>query len=115
MSTDYQQEYLALCRHLSKLYNQTVDLTSILFLVGMQEYGQLARSFDKDIKLNLIKLGACKLLSIKAYYSYQGCDQSGWPVYSRVPDRPPLQEKQQDEILKQAAIIYFDKTFNSFK
>ena len=51
----------------TKLSNQfadgdTLDLDGIIYLIGVQELGQLHRRFKIDHKLDLMHIAICKLL-----------------------------------------------------
>jgi hypothetical protein len=50
-----------------KLSNQfadgdRLDLDSIIYLIGVQELGQVHQKFKKDLKLDLMQIAICKLL-----------------------------------------------------
>jgi len=39
----------------------TLDLDAIIYLIGVQELGQLDREYKKDDKIGLIHIAICKL------------------------------------------------------
>lgn len=87
----------------------TLDLNAIIFLVGVQELGQGAREFKKDEKVNLMHIGICVLLLPFGYYKEQGRDADGWPHFERVKDLPPLGPEEQERLMKEAVLAYFDE------
>ena len=44
-------------------FGKKPDLEAILFLIGMQEYGQLKDKFTKEQKQDLMHVAVCLLLS----------------------------------------------------
>ena len=58
-----------------------LDLDAIIYLIGVQELGQLDRSFKKDQKLDLMHIAICKVLSPYGYYELDFVDEDGWPHY----------------------------------
>jgi hypothetical protein len=82
------------------------QLDTILFLIGVQEYGIIQSKFSKDDKLNLMHIATCKLLEPYGYYEFSYRDESGWPHYNRI--KPIEQTIEQEQLIKEAIINYFD-------
>ena len=85
-----------------------LDLESALFLIGVQELGQGYKKFKKDEKINLMHIAICTLLEPHGYYSYEGNDADGWPHFQLNTDLPPLAAKEQEQLMKEAIIDYFE-------
>lgn len=98
----------ALCKKLGAEFGEEPDLQSILFLIGVQELGRGPQKFSKDEKQDLMHIAVCRLLSTFGYYELIGLDQDGWPHWKLVSKLPPLSLREQDWLLKQAAVEYFD-------
>jgi hypothetical protein len=96
-----------LCKKLAAQYGEEPDLQVVLFLIGVQELGKGPQKFSKDEKQDLMHIAVCRLLSFFGYYELKGLDQDGWPHWELVNKLPPLTLKEQDLLLKQAAIDYF--------
>jgi hypothetical protein len=96
-----------LCKRLGEEFGEEPDLQSILFLIGVQELGRGPQKFSKDEKQDLMHIAVCRLLSSYGYYELKGLDQEGWPHWELVKKLPPLSLREQDVLLKQAAIEYF--------
>ena len=62
---------------------ETLDLDAIIYLVGLQELGQLHREFKKDEKLNLMHIAICRLLEPFGYYRFDYFDDDGCCSASR--------------------------------
>ena len=97
----------ALCKKLGDQFGEEPDLQSILFLIGVQELGKGPQKYTKDEKQDLMHIATCRLLSTFGYYHLTGQDQDGWPHWELVKKLPPLTLKEQDWLLKQAAVEYF--------
>lgn len=99
----------------SKLSNQfadgdTLDLDAIIYLIGVQELGQLDRTFKKDQKLDLMHIAICKLLMPYGYYELDFVDNDGWPHYKTLAKLPNLKAGEQSVLMKEAIVNYFVET-----
>lgn len=84
-----------------------LDLDSIIYLIGIQELGQLGRTFKKDEKVNLMHIAICRLLEPFGYYQFDYEDPDGWPHYKVLEPLPPLKAGEQQILMKQAIVQYF--------
>ena len=99
----------------TKLSNQfadgdPLDLDAIIYLIGVQELGQLNRSFKKDQKLDLMHIAICKLLTPYGYYELDFVDNDGWPHYTVKDELPNLKAGEQSVLMKEAIVNYFLET-----
>ncbi|MEM9687150.1 MAG: hypothetical protein AAF934_09555 [Bacteroidota bacterium] len=85
----------------------TLDLDAIIYLIGLQELGQLHRKFKKDEKLNLMHIAVCRLLEPYGYYEFDFIDKDGWPHYKTKEELPPLKAGEQTILMKEAIVHYF--------
>ncbi len=86
---------------------ETLDLDAIIFLIGVQELGQLRREFKKDEKLNLMHIAICRLLEPYGYYEFDYFDDEGWPHYIVKEQLPTLKAGEQSVLMKDAIVTYF--------
>jgi len=98
-----------------KLSNQfadgdVLDLDAIIYLIGVQELGQLDRAFKKDHKLDLMHIAICKLLMPYGYYEFDYVDEEGWPHYKIKEELPNLKAGEQSVLMKEAIVNYFVET-----
>jgi len=98
-----------------KLSNQfadgdKLDLDAIIYLIGIQELGQLDRKFKKDHKLDLMHIAICKLLTPYGYYELDFVDEEGWPHYTIKEQLPTLKAGEQSVLMKEAIVNYFVET-----
>ncbi len=84
-----------------------MEIEGILYLVGIQELGQIHREFKKDEKVNLIHIAICRLLEPYGYYQFEYFDQEGWPHYSVKEKLPSLKAGEQAVLMKEAIVNYF--------
>ena len=88
----------------------TMDLDAIIYLIGVQELGQLHRTFKKDQKLDLMHIAICKLLTPYGYYELDFVDDEGWPHYKTLEALPHLKAGEQSVLMKEAIVNYFLET-----
>jgi len=84
-----------------------LDLDSIIYLIGVQELGQLNRKFKKDDKVDLIHIAICRLLEPYGYYEFDYFDDDGWPHYKTLEALPTLKAGEQTVLMKEAVVGYF--------
>lgn len=84
-----------------------LDLDAVIYLVGLQELGQLQRKFKKDEKLDLMHIAICRLLEPFGYYEFEYFDEQGWPHYKVLEQLPPLKAGEQSVLMKEAVVQYF--------
>jgi hypothetical protein len=98
-----------------KLSNQfadgdILDLDAIIYLIGVQELGQLEKAFKKNQKLDLMHIAICKLLTPYGYYTLDFVDDDGWPHYKTLEILPHLKPGEQSVLMKEAIVNYFIET-----
>lgn len=84
-----------------------MDLDAIIYLVGVQELGQVHRKFKKDHKLDLMHIGICRLLEPYGYYEFEYFDEEGWPHFKILEVLPSLKAGEQSVLMKEAIVNYF--------
>jgi hypothetical protein len=87
---------------------ETPQMDTILFLIGVQELGMIKPKFTKDEKLNLMHVATCKLLEPYGYYEFSHFDDDGWSHYNKENDIEEMSPQEQEELMKEAIINYFD-------
>ena len=95
--------------HLSNQFadGEILELDAIIYLVGIQELGQLHRKFKKDEKINLMHIAICRLLEPYGYYEFDYFDEEGWPHYRMLEELPALKAGEQSVLMKEAIVQYF--------
>ncbi|MGF1533943.1 MAG: hypothetical protein ACFCUI_09580 [Bernardetiaceae bacterium] len=85
------------------------DLKGILFLIGVQELGRGTAHFSKEEKQDLMHIAVCKLLSYAGYYTLEGHDSEGWPLWQQTEQIPKFNLFEQERLLKLHIIHYFEE------
>ncbi len=103
------KEWLSLEEQLKERFGKVPDLQTLLFLIGVQELGDVNRSFNKEEKQDLMHIAVCHLLSLDGYFKLEGRDEEGWPHYTATHPLPENVDslEAQEELLKQQVIKYF--------
>ncbi len=86
---------------------EDLDLDAIIYLIGVQELGQVHRKFKKDEKVNLMHIAICRLLEPYGYYEFDYFDRDGWPHYKVREELPALKAGEQSVLMKEAIVQYF--------
>ncbi len=86
---------------------EDLDLDAIIYLIGVQELGQVHRKFKKDEKVNLMHIAICRLLEPYGYYEFDYFDREGWPHYKVREELPALKAGEQSVLMKEAIVQYF--------
>ena len=97
---------------LDKTFGGGLDVQSILFLIGVQELGKGYNNFSKREKTELMHVAVCTVLEPYGYYKTIGRDEDTWPHFEFIKELPPLDERQQQHLMKEAIITYFQAENN---
>ncbi|MFT4832924.1 MAG: hypothetical protein ACI815_002586 [Psychroserpens sp.] len=84
-----------------------LEMDAIIYLVGVQELGQMHKVFKKDEKVNLMHIAICRLLEPYGYYEFEFFDEEGWPHYIIKEELPTLKAGEQSVLMKEALVGYF--------
>lgn len=106
---EFEEKWLKVEMHMRERFGKKPDLEAILYLIGINELGEVPdKHFTKEQKQDLMHLATCALLSQSGYYEYDGHDKDGWPHYKLVENPPAESLNQQEILLKQHIIAYFE-------
>ncbi len=86
---------------------ETLDLDAIIYIIGLQEKGNLNKKYSKEDKLDLMHIAICRLLEPFGYYAFDYFDEDGWPHYKALEKLPPLKAGEQSVLMKEAIVQYF--------
>jgi hypothetical protein len=101
-----QKKWDALRREMQVRFQQEVDVTALLFIIGLQEVGLKKEKLSKDQKLEVLHVGICAVLEPYGYYSFSGRDRDGWPHWESTEKLPNLNPVDQEQLLKEAIVEY---------
>ena len=106
---DLQQRWWNLEARLVERFGKKPDVETILFLVGMQEFGDIRKKFSKEEKQDLMHIAVCSLLSQSGYYELERIDEDGWPHFRQLKSMPEMSMIEQENFLKDHILLYFDQ------
>jgi hypothetical protein len=106
---DLQSRWWNLEAKLVERFGKKPDLETILFLVGIQEFGQIKPKFTKEQKQDLMHVAVCSLLSKSGYYEYKGIDKDGWPQFDQLKPMPDMNAFEQENFIKDHVLLYFEE------
>ncbi len=110
LQAENKVKWLKIIDFFEKRFDKKPDLNAILFLVGIRELGQLPETkFTKEEKTLLMHIANCKVLSYSGYYKQIGFNQDGWPVWESALPIPNLTLFEQENLLRQHIIEYFEQ------
>ena len=88
-------------------FGKKPDLETILFLIGIQEFGDIRPKYTKEQKQDLMHIAVCSLLSQSGYYEISGYDDDGWPHFRQLKGLPGFDMMEQETFLKDHILLYF--------
>jgi hypothetical protein len=106
---DLQTRWWQLESKMLERFGKKPDLEGILFLVGIQEFGNIKDKFTKEQKQDLMHVALCSLLSRSGYYDLEGVDEDGWPHFIQLKEIPPMDMIEQENFIKDHVLLYFDE------
>lgn len=105
----YEERWKAVEQMLEQRFCKLPDMEGILFLIGVNELDSVPdRKFGKEQKQDLMHIAVCTLLANLGYYEFEGRDGDGWPHYRETDTLPRLNMHEQEQLLKERVIEYFD-------
>jgi hypothetical protein len=104
---DLQVRWWKLEEQLTERFGKKPDLESILFLIGIQELGDIKKKFSKEQKQDLMHLAICTVLMPSGYYEISHVDEDGWPHFKQLKAMPELMPHEQEAFIKDHVLLYF--------
>ena len=105
---DLQQRWWKLEEKMMERFGKKPDVEAILFLIGIQEFGQIKEKFTKEQKQDLMHVAVCKLLAQSGYYELEKTDEEGWPHFKQLKAMPEMSTIEQENFLKDHILLYFE-------
>ena len=106
---DLSKKWKNILNLLSNEFNEgdDLDIESVIYLIGVQEFGNPNIKFDKDQKIDLMHIAICRLLEPYGFYEFDYVDNDGWPHYKTINKLPNLKSGEQSILMKESIINYF--------
>jgi hypothetical protein len=105
---DLQVRWWALESRLLERFGKKPDMEAILFLVGIQEFGEIRKKFSKEQKQDLMHIAVCSLFAQSGYYELEKVDEDGWPHFRQIKALPVMSLGEQENFLKDHILHYFE-------
>jgi hypothetical protein len=109
MDFEFEKKWNDALKAMNKKLGYDADLQGLLFVIGLQELGFGYRKYSKDQKLEVMHVAICSLLEPYGYYTFIGKDEEGWPHFELQQKLPPLSTPEQQRLIKEAVIDYFER------
>jgi hypothetical protein len=110
LQEEIKHKWLKIMDFVESNFQRRPDLNAVLFLVGIRELGLIPdKSFTKEQKTRLMSIASCKALSYSGYYTLDGLDPDGWPQWSNAKRLPNLSVIEQENLLRQHLVEYFER------
>lgn len=107
VSDDLQTRWWTLEAKLVERFGKKPDMETILFLIGIQEFGGSTEKFTKEQKQDLMHVAVCSLFSQSGYFELEGYDSDRWPHFRQVKALPEMGMIEQENFLKDHILLYF--------
>lgn len=105
---DLQLRWWKLEEKMMEKFGKKPDMEAILFLIGIQEFGNIRKKFSKEQKQDLMHVAVCSLLSQSGYYKLEGHDDDGWPHFLQLKELPAYNMIEQENFIKDHVLLYFE-------
>ena len=106
---DLQTRWWKLEAKMLERFGKKPDLEGILFLIGIQEFGDIKDKFTKEQKQDLMHVAVCSLLSRSGFYDLAGVDEDGWPHFIQLREIPVMNMFEQENFIKDHVLLYFEE------
>ena len=109
LQDDLQVRWWNLEAKMTERFGKKPDLETILFLVGIQEFGEIREKFTKEQKQDLMHIAVCQLLSPSGFYELEKVDVDGWPHFKQLKPMPDMNAIEQENFIKDHVLLYFEE------
>ena len=106
-SDDLQVRWWKLEEKLMERFEKKPDVESVLFLIGIQELGDIRKKFSKEQKQDLMHIAICTILSASGYYELSHIDVDCWSHFKQLKSMPAMLPHEQENFLKDHILLYF--------
>ncbi len=97
---DLQSRWWKLEEKLIERFGRKPDMETILFLIGIQEFGDIKAKFSKEQKQDLMHIATCSLLAQSGYYELDGVDEEELAAFQAVKKPAGDEPARTGEFLK---------------
>jgi len=108
-SDDLQSRWWKLEEKLIERFGKKPDVESVLFMIGIQELGEIQEKFSKEQKQDLMHIAVCTVLAPSGFYELSHVDEDGWPHFKQLKAMPNMHPIEQENFLKDHILLYFQQ------
>jgi len=108
-SDDLQSRWWKLEEKLIERFGKKPDVETVLFMIGIQELGDIRKKFSKEQKQDLMHIAVCTVLAPSGYYELSHVDEEGWPHFKQLKAMPVMHPFEQETFLKDHILLYFQQ------
>ena len=105
---DLQTRWWTLEAKLVERFGKKPDMETLLFLIGIHEFGDIRPRYTKEQKQDLMHIAVCSLLMQSGYYEIDRYDDDGWPHFRQLKELPVMNPIEQELYLKDHILLYFE-------
>ncbi len=109
MSAEITEKWKFIVSKLEEQFGKRLDMNAILLIIGIRELGTLKDKFTKEEKVRLMHIAVCRLFSKSGYYELAGVNSKGWPEWTKVGDMPFVDVFEQETLIRQHIVDYFEE------
>ncbi len=106
-NTEIQRKWRYLQAKIRDDFGTDADITSVLYLIGIQESGAGFGIYTKDEKTALMTIGNHRVLCDTGYYRPAGKGTYEWPLYEQIKDMETMTQEKKDALILEGIIQYF--------
>lgn len=107
ISDDLQSRWWKLEEKLMQRFGKKPDVESVLFMIGIQELGDIRKKFSKEQKQDLMHIAVCTVMVPGGFYELSHVDEDGWPHFTQLKPMPNMNPIEQENFLKDHILLYF--------
>lgn len=104
---DLQIRWFQFEQKMMERFGKKPDVETVLFLIGVQELGDIRKKFTKEQKQDLIHIAVCTVLSSSGYFQLSHVDEDGWPHFTQLKAMPNMDPVRQENFIKDHILLYF--------
>ena len=108
-SDDLQSRWWKLEAKLIERFGKKPDVEAVLFMIGIQEFGDIRQKFSKEQKQDLMHIAICTVLAQSGFYELAHVDEDGWPHFKQLKPMPNMHPIEQENFLKDHILLYFQQ------
>lgn len=105
---DVNETWKLVTARLETQFGKKLDMNAILLIIGIRELGKVKETFTKEEKVKLMHIAVCRIFSPSGYYALRGHNHQGWPQWEKMMDLPFGDVFEQESLLRQHIVNYFE-------